>query len=106
ACGIGGFSDKFNSLHAYGLAVDMHGIGRPGSAEARLWHEVAARYGVICPYGPYDKTEWIHCKPTALKKILAETPLRETISADGPLSLQAMLEVGDLLVELLPTEND
>jgi hypothetical protein len=106
ALGVGGFSDKFNSLHAYGLAVDMHGIGRPGSAEARLWHEVAARYGVICPYGPYHKTEWNHCQPTALKKILAESPLRETISADGPLSLQAMFEVGDLLVERLTTEND
>ena len=29
--GVGGFSDKFNSLHTYGLAVDMRGIGRPGS---------------------------------------------------------------------------
>ena len=106
AFGVGGFSDKFNSLHAYGLAVDMHGIGRPGSAEARLWHEVAARYGVICPYGPYHKTEWNHCQPTALKKILAESPLRETITADGPVSLEAMFDAGDLLVERLTTENN
>jgi hypothetical protein len=35
AFGVGGFSDKFNSLHAYGLAV-LYGIGRPGSVEA-LW---------------------------------------------------------------------
>ena len=33
AFGVGGFSDKFNSLHAYGLAVDLYGIGRPGSVE-------------------------------------------------------------------------
>jgi hypothetical protein len=101
AFGVGGFSDKFNSLHAYGLAVDMHGIGRPGSAEARRWHEVAARHGVICPYGPFHKTEWNHCQPTALKKILPESPLRETISADGPVSLHAMFEAGELFVENL-----
>ena len=29
AFGVGGSSDKFNSLHTYGLAVDMHGIGGP-----------------------------------------------------------------------------
>jgi hypothetical protein len=34
AFGVGGFSDKFNSLHTYGLAVDMRGIGRPGSRSA------------------------------------------------------------------------
>jgi hypothetical protein len=99
AFGVGGFSDKFNSLHAYGLAVDMYGIGRPGSAEARRWHEVAARHGVICPYGPYHKTEWNHCQPTGLKKIWAGSLLRETITADGPVSLEAMFEAGDLLVE-------
>jgi hypothetical protein len=106
ALGVGGFSDKFNSLHAYGLAVDMQGIGRPGSAEALLWHQIAARHGVICPYGPYHKTEWNHCQPTALKKILAESPLRETITADGPVSLEAMFDAGDLLVERLTTENN
>ena len=31
AFGVGGFRDKFNSLHTYGLAVDVYGIGRPGS---------------------------------------------------------------------------
>src|SRR5262249_61321582 len=30
AFGVGGFFDKFNSLHTYGLAVDMRGIGGPG----------------------------------------------------------------------------
>ena len=57
AFGVGGFSDKFNSLHTYGLAVDMQGIGRPGSPEAQLWHETAARNGVVCPYGPRDRAE-------------------------------------------------
>src|SRR5262249_30811230 len=58
AFGVGGFSDKFNSLHAYGLAVDLSGIGRPGSVEALWWHEIAAKHGLTCPYGHHDKTEW------------------------------------------------
>ena len=44
AFGVGGFRDKFNSLHTYGLAVDMHGIGSAGSAEAQRWHEIAAKH--------------------------------------------------------------
>jgi hypothetical protein len=94
AFGIGGFSDKFNSLHTYGLAVDMHGIGNPGSPEAQLWHQIAAKNGVVCPYGPRARTEWNHCQPTSVKIILSENPLRETVTADGPISLQGMFEVG------------
>jgi len=94
AFGVGGFSDKFNSLHAYGLAVDLSGIGRPGSVEALWWHEIAAKHGLICPYGHHDKTEWNHCQPTGLKAVSADNPLRQTITADGPVSLEAMFEAG------------
>jgi hypothetical protein len=106
AFGIGGFSDKFNSLHTYGLAVDMHGIGRPGSPEAQLWHEIAAKNGVVCPYGPRDRAEWNHCQPTSVKIILAENPLRETVSADGPLSLESMFEVGNAVIESMASAAD
>src|SRR4029078_12421017 len=82
AFGVGGFSDKFNSLHTYGLAVDMHSIGRARSPGAQLWHESAARNGVVCPYGPRDRAEWNHCQPTSVKIILAANPLRETLRAD------------------------
>ena len=99
AFGIGAFSDKFNSLHSYGLAVDVHGIGRPGSPEAQLWHEIAARNGVICPYGPHDQSEWNHCQPSSVKIILAENPLRETIGAAGPFDLKRMFEAGDFMIE-------
>jgi len=99
AFGVGGFSDKFNSLHAYGLAVDLYGIGRPGSVEALWWHEIAAKHGVICPYGHYDKAEWNHCQPTDLKVVSADNLLRETITADGPVSLEAMFEAGNSAVE-------
>jgi len=99
AFGVGGFSDKFNSLHAYGLAVDLYGIGRPGSVEALWWHEIAAKHGLICPYGHHDKAEWNHCQPTGLKAVSADNLLRETITADGPVSLEAMFEAGNSAIE-------
>jgi hypothetical protein len=98
AFGVGGFSDKFNSLHTYGLAVDMRGIGRPGSPEAQMWHAIAARNGVVCPYGPRDRAEWNHCQPTSVKMILAANRLRETVSAAGPSDLESMFEAGNPLI--------
>jgi hypothetical protein len=92
--GVGGFANKFYSLHAYGLAVDMHGIGRPGSADARQWHEIAARHGIVCPYGYRNRAEWNHCQPTRLAAVKAENPLRDTIVASGPIDLQRMFETG------------
>src|SRR5262245_48233048 len=98
AFGVGGFADKFHSLHTYGLAVDVTGIGAPGTPSAELWHEIAARHGVICPYGPHNPVEWNHCQPTWVKIILPDNPLRETVTADGPISLEDMFEVGYLLI--------
>jgi len=98
AFGVGGFADKFHSLHTYGLAVDVTGIGGPGSPSSLLWHEIAARHGVICPYGPHNLLEWNHCQPTWVKIILAEDPLRETVTADGPISLEGMFEVGSSVI--------
>jgi hypothetical protein len=98
AFGVGGFADKFHSLHTYGLAVDVTGIGAPGTASALLWHEIAARHGVICPYGPHNPVEWNHCQPTWVKIILPDNPLRETVTADGPINLEDMFEVGYLLI--------
>ena len=98
AFGVGGFADKFHSLHTYGLAVDVTGIGAPGTPSALLWHEIAARNGVICPYGPYNPAEWNHCQPTWVKIILPDNSLRETVTADGPVSLEGMFEVGYSLI--------
>ena len=92
--GVGGFADKYYSLHAYGLAVDMGGIGRPGSAEAQKWHEIAAEHGIVCPYGYRNRAEWNHCQPTHLVAVKAENPLRETIAASGPIDLKHMFETG------------
>jgi len=99
AFGVGGFRDKFNSMHTYGLAVDVYGIGRPGSNEAQLWHEIAARNGVVCPYGPQHRAEWNHCQPTSVKIVVADNPLRETVTADGPSDLGTMFEAGNHIIE-------
>jgi hypothetical protein len=106
AFGIGGFFDKFHSLHTYGLAVDMYGIGGPGSAAAQLWYEIAARQGVVCPYGSHHQAEWNHCQPTSLKIILADNPLRGTVTAEGPLSLESMFEAGNTLIANPPSTAD
>ena len=98
AFGVGGFADKFHSLHTYGLAVDITGIGGPGTPSSLLWHEIAARHGVICPYGPHNLLEWNHCQPTRVKLIFAEDPLRETVTVDGPISLEGMFEVGSSVI--------
>jgi hypothetical protein len=106
AFGVGGFSDKFNSLHTYGLAVDMRGIGNPGSPEAQLWHQIAAKNGVVCPYGPRARTEWNHCQPTSVRIILAENPLRDTVSSAGPFDLETMFEAGNPLIEDMASAAD
>src|SRR5215468_2997314 len=99
AFGGGGFSDKFNSLHTYGLAVDMRGIGNPGSPEAQLWHQIAAKNGVVCPYGPRNRAEWNHCQPTSSRMIRPDNPLRDTVSSTGPLDLESMFDVGNVMIE-------
>ena len=96
--GVGRFADKFNSLHTYGLAVDMLGIGGPGSSEAKLWYEIAARHGIVCPYGAGNRREWNHCQPTGVKSIMAGNPLRDTVSPRGPIDLNAMFAMGEALV--------
>ena len=96
--GVGGFADKYYSLHAYGLAVDMYGIGRPGSPEAQQWHEIAAAHGIVCPYGYRSRVEWNHCQPTRLEAVKAENPLRETIAGSGPIDLERMFEVGSRFI--------
>jgi hypothetical protein len=102
AFGVGGFLDKFKSLHSYGLAVDMSGIGAPGSEEAKLWHDIAGRHGIFCPYRLDSKTEWNHCQAIQSKMVLPENPLRKTITAEGPLQLDEMFEAGNSLIDSLP----
>ena len=98
AFGVGGFFDKFKSLHAYGLAVDMSGIGDPGSKEAKLWHDIAGRHGIICPYRFDSKTEWNHCQAIYTRMVLPDNPLRKTITGEGPVQLEEMFKVGNSVI--------
>jgi hypothetical protein len=88
AFGVGGFSDKFNSLHSYGLAADMTGIGGPGSRLARLWQSVVKRIGLYLPYGPNNRAEFNHTQLVPTK--MASSFLRRTITASQPKDLQQM----------------
>jgi hypothetical protein len=94
--GVGGFSDKFRSLHSYGLAVDMHGIGEAGSSRARQWHRIAAAHKVACPYGPDNGAEWNHCQGTATK--VAPGFLRGLITSAGPKSLSALWAASEAIL--------
>jgi hypothetical protein len=94
AFGIGGFSDKFDSLHSYGLATDITGIGRPGSASAHRWHQIVLEVGLHLPYGPDHRVEFNHTQFVPAR--VAPKELRETITAHGPIDLPAMwLASGD-----------
>ncbi len=99
AYGVGGFKNKYNSLHSFGLAVDMHGIGSPGSSEAKLWIRIAAKHGVVCPYGVNNRAEWNHCQPTRIKAIKSDSPLVKTIAPQGPVDPLHMFEAGKELIE-------
>jgi hypothetical protein len=90
AFGVGGFSDKYNSAHAYGIAVDFGGIDRPGSRNARRFQEIAASNGLYSLYGPGDRAEWNHYQLIPVRRIAPNNPLRDTITANGPKDQVAM----------------
>jgi hypothetical protein len=88
AFGIGGFKDKFDSLHSYGLATDITGIGGPGSSAAHRWHQIVMDVGLYLPYGPDHRVEFNHTQFVPMK--VAPSELRGTITADGPIDLRQM----------------
>jgi uncharacterized protein YcbK (DUF882 family) len=88
AFGIGGFRNKFNSLHSYGLAVDMTGIGGAGSRSAKLWQTIVGKVGLYLPYGPNNRKEFNHTQLVPTK--MASGTLRRTITAGEPKDLQQM----------------
>jgi hypothetical protein len=92
AFGVGGYSNKYDSMHAYGLAADMQGIGRPGSTQALIWWRVVHENGLYLPYGPYNHAEWNHTQLLHQKgrQFVESHPVRRTITGYGPISLMAM----------------
>lgn len=105
AFGVGGFSDKFNSMHAYGMAVDMAGVGRPGSATSLAWFRIAGRNKIYNPYGPYHRAEWNHYQPTFARAVARGMELRKTITAAGPKEPERMWKVASAIIsEKIVTE--
>ncbi len=98
--GVGGFGNKELSCHAYGLAVDMAGIGGPGSRQAIRWHEIARDNGIYCPYGPYSGAEWNHCQLVPHKVCGSYAVLRKTITRNGPKDPVAMWKASDDLPKI------
>lgn len=98
AFGVGGFSDKFNSMHAYGLAVDMAGIGRPGSSTSLAWFRIAGRNKIYNPYGPFHRAEWNHFQPTFARAVARGMALRSTITAAGPKEPERMWKVAEAII--------
>jgi hypothetical protein len=92
AFGVGGYSSKYDSMHAYGLAADMQGIGRPGSTQALTWWRVVHENGLYLPYGPYNRAEWNHTQLLHQKgrQFVASHAVRRTITGYGPINLVAM----------------
>ena len=70
-----------------------------------LIDELVPSRTAICPYGPHNLAEWNHCQPTWVKIILPDNPLRETVRADGPVSLEGMFEVGYSQIAASGTEG-
>ena len=100
AYGVGGFKDKFNSLHSVGLAVDFCGIGRPGSQTARRFHAIARAHKVWCIYGPFNRAEWNHCQGTRVA--VNPSSLRRTINARGPIDRERMFKVAQRFIDTGP----
>jgi hypothetical protein len=107
AFGVGGYRNKYDSMHAYGLAVDMQGIGRPGSAQALIWWRVVHENGLYLPYGPYNRAEWNHTQLLHQKgrQFVESHPVRRTITAYGPVNLMAMwMAVGVDMLKVTPDQ--
>jgi hypothetical protein len=97
---VGGFANKFRSMHAYGLAVDLAGIGEAGSAMARRWHDIAERHKVYGVYGAAAPVEWNHYQAT--KVLAAPTDLQQTITAAGPRTLGGLYKAALGLIDRGP----
>lgn len=100
---VGGFANKFRSMHAYGLAVDMAGIGGPGSATSQRWHAIAEAHKVYGVYGPAAGVEWNHYQAT---RVLSAPPaLQRTITAAGPRTLGGLYKAAMGIIDKGPPER-
>lgn len=88
--GVGGFRDKFNSLHAYGLAADMRGVGAARTPAARLWFKIATKHGLKNPYGWRHRAEWNHYQLVPMKAVASGHKMRNYVRRDRYVDLRSM----------------
>jgi hypothetical protein len=88
AFGVGGFADKFHSLHTYGLAVDVTGIGGPGTPNSLLWHEgVRSRNLWNGGWWVHVRFCSTHCEALYELERYDATP-RQSVAVRGPLDAE------------------
>jgi len=102
---VGGFADKFNSLHAYGLAGDFTGIGSVGSSESKRWYAIATKHGLYNPYGYKSRAEFNHYQVTRVTIVRRGTGLRTTIAATGAKDVERMWRVGTAIIDEAPPQR-
>jgi hypothetical protein len=102
--GVGGFRNKFMSMHSYGLAVDMTGIGCAGSKTAHQWSTIVEAVGLHLPYGPDNHAEFNHTQ--LLPEKVAPGNLPATITADGPKDLRQMWLASGIDPDLIDVTTD
>jgi hypothetical protein len=76
-----------DSSHSYGAAIDVNGIGQPGSQTARQWYNIAMANGIYNPYFSDDSNnkEWNHYQLTSqpLEKYQGAVDALKTARATG-----------------------
>lgn len=48
------------SMHTYGLAADINGLGKANSPQAQRWYQIATSHGLYNPYGAGNSSEFNH----------------------------------------------
>lgn len=92
--GVGGFKNKYDSEHTYGLAVDEGGLSRE---EMNVFAKIAAKHGLYRPYSA--ACEYNHFAPTKDKMVTEVVPaLRKTVNADGPVLLVRMWDLAASII--------
>lgn len=76
------YDHEGNSSHSYGIAVDVGGIGAPGSDTAKKWFDIAAKHGIYNPYGWEHPKEWNHFQFLA-QPLEANPQLLASLKATG-----------------------
>ena len=96
--GIGGFHNKRNSRHTFGLACDWADIGGPGSRTAIRFYQIAKEEGLCNPYGPHNRAEWNHYQLDCGKIVPLNNRIQKTVNAKGPINPESMWKAGEQLV--------